>query len=101
MRLPDEVDPVGGQGRDAAVTGKGVAPGHVIARGHLHEEVLQGIPFEGLEDPEIIGKNNEPLAPLPESPDQVEVLTTVAVREDPAEIGISLAIPDQQLYQHQ
>jgi len=37
---PDQTDPVGGQRGNTAFTGKGIAASHVVARGHLHKEVL-------------------------------------------------------------
>ncbi len=61
--LPDEIDPVGGQGGNAALTGKGVAFVHVVARGHFHKEILLAVPFKGLEQPEIVRKDDESLAP--------------------------------------
>jgi hypothetical protein len=47
--LADQVDPIRGKRRDAAPAGEGIAAGHVVARRHLHEEVLDVIFFEGLE----------------------------------------------------
>jgi len=38
--FPDEVYPIGGQRGDARFPGKGIAARHVVARGHLHEEIL-------------------------------------------------------------
>jgi hypothetical protein len=38
--FPDQVDPVSGERGDVTFPGKGIAVGHVVARGHLNKEVL-------------------------------------------------------------
>ena len=93
--LPDQIDPVGGQGRNFALEGEGMAPVHIVTGGHLHEEILFAVSFKGLEHSEIVRKNDEPLTPLLQGLDQVEILVAVSVGDDPTEIGISLGGPDQ------
>ena len=83
-------------GGNAAFAGKGIAAGHLIAGRHLYKKVFCAVLFEGLEQFEIIGKNDEPFALFSECPDQVKVLVAVAGRDDPGEVGISLRVFDQQ-----
>jgi len=92
----DQIDPVGAQGGNPALAGKGIALMHIIARGHFHKEILYAVSFKGLEQPEIVGKDDKPLTPLFQGLDQVEVLTAVPVGYHAAEIGIPIAVSDQQ-----
>jgi hypothetical protein len=49
--LPGEVDPIGGQRRKGALTGKGVAFVHAVTWRHFHIEIFPPFLFKGLEQP--------------------------------------------------
>ena len=69
LLLSDQIYTVSGQRRDSAVSGEGIALVHTVTRRHLHIEILWGISFQGLEQPEIIGKDDETVTPFPERSD--------------------------------
>jgi hypothetical protein len=94
--LSEEADPVGGNGWDSASAGKGIAAGHPIARGNLDEEVFYSLFPEGFEEPFVIGNDDQTIPALLESPDKIELLITMAVGDEPAEVFVSLEILGQE-----
>ncbi len=47
--LPDEINPIGGQRGNGALTGKGIAFVHAVAWRHFHIEIFPSFLFKGLE----------------------------------------------------
>jgi hypothetical protein len=89
-------DAVGGQRGDPGFAGKSIAGGHLITRGHFHKQVLFCIPFEDLQQPEIIRKNDQTMAFFPEDLEQIKTLVAMKSRENTAEIGVSIPVLDKQ-----
>jgi len=91
-----QVGSIGGNRGNAAFAGKGIAPGHLKAGGHFYVKIISAIPLEDLKEFKIIGKNNEPFALFPDSPDQIKAFIAVSGGDDPGKIGISLGGFDQE-----
>ena len=95
--LSEEIDPVGGKRRDAALAGEGIARGHVVARATSPQRGLPCLSLlRALRSVKVVGDDDEPLTPFLQGWDQVEILVAVAIGDDPAEVGIAVGVPDQE-----
>jgi hypothetical protein len=73
-----------------------MALGHAVAGRHFDKEVFSAVPLEGFEELEIVGQNHETAPVFFEGSKEIKGPVTVAVRDDPGEVGIPLGIFDQE-----